>query len=74
MYKRQAQYQLEQRGKDKFQIMNPPFHTEQYAIGFKQGNQALRDQVQTTLDEMKKDGTFLNIAKKYQLEKSVIAD
>lgn len=69
-----AQYQLEQRGKDKFQIMNPPFHTEQYAIGFKQGNQALRDQVQTTLDEMKKDGTFLNIAKKYQLEKSVIAD
>ena len=67
-----ADYQLAQRGKDKFEIMNPPFHTEQYGIGFKKGNQALRDQVQKTLDEMKKDGTFLKIAKKYQLEKSIV--
>ena len=52
--------------------MDPPFHTEQYGIGFKKGNQALRDQVQKTLDEMKKDGTFLKIAKKYQLEKSIV--
>lgn len=67
-----ADYQLTQRGKDKFEIMDPPFHTEQYGIGFKKGNQALRDQVQKTLDEMKKDGTFLKIAKKYQLEKSIV--
>ena len=68
-----ADYQLSQRGKDKFEIMDPPFHTEQYGIGFKKGNQALRDQVQKTLDEMKKDGTFLKIAKKYKLETSIVA-
>ncbi|MDD3278543.1 MAG: amino acid ABC transporter substrate-binding protein [Lachnospiraceae bacterium] len=39
--------------------------SEQYAIGFKLGNKALRDQVQTTLDEMAKDGTVLTIAEKY---------
>lgn len=38
---------------------------EQYAIGFKLGNEALRDQVQATVDEMAKDGTVLKIANNY---------
>ena len=29
-----------------------------YAVGFKKGNEELRDKVQDTLDEMVKDGTF----------------
>ncbi|MDD2979080.1 MAG: amino acid ABC transporter substrate-binding protein [Hespellia sp.] len=38
---------------------------EQYAIGFKLGNEKLRDQVQKTIDEMAADGTVLEIANKY---------
>lgn len=38
---------------------------EEYAIGFKLGNTALRDQVQATFDEMIEDGTVLKIAEKY---------
>lgn len=69
-----AKYQLEQRGSDKFVVLDPPFHTEQYGIGFKLGNEQLRDQVQKSLDEMKKDGTFLELAQKYQLENAVIVE
>ncbi|MDD6203356.1 MAG: amino acid ABC transporter substrate-binding protein [Lachnospiraceae bacterium] len=39
--------------------------TEQYAIGFLKGNDALKDQVEETLLEMVEDGTFAEIAEKY---------
>ncbi|MDD3403196.1 MAG: transporter substrate-binding domain-containing protein [Hespellia sp.] len=39
---------------------------EQYAIGFKLGNTALRDQVQKTLDEMVEDKTVEKIAANYE--------
>ena len=45
--------------------------TEQYAVGFKKGNEELRDTVQDTLDEMVKDGTFAEIAEKWGLTDSV---
>ncbi|MCI7552213.1 MAG: amino acid ABC transporter substrate-binding protein [Actinomycetaceae bacterium] len=69
-----ARYQLEQRGEGKFTIMEPPFHTEQYGIGFKKGNEALRDQVEESLAAMKEDGTFMKLAEKYGLEDAVITD
>lgn len=69
-----ANFQLETREKGKFTIMDPPFHTEQYGIGFRKGNEALRDQVQKALDELKADGTFMKLAKKYAIEQAVIAD
>jgi len=59
-----AQYQLQSRG-DKFRMLEEPISTEQYAIGFKQGNTELRDQVQETLDEMLADGTFDEIVANY---------
>lgn len=59
-----AQYQLASRG-DTFRKLDEPLSTEQYAIGFKKGNEELRDQVQDTLFEMYKDGTFDEIAAKY---------
>lgn len=59
-----AQYQLQTKG-DKFRMLEEPLSTEQYAIGFKLGNQELRDKVQATLDEMAADGTFAKIAAKY---------
>lgn len=59
-----AQYQLAAKS-DKFRMLEEPLSTEQYAIGFKLGNEALRDQVQATLDEMVADGTFAEIAANY---------
>ena len=59
-----AQYQLASRG-DTFRKLDEPLSTEQYGIGFKKGNEELRDQVQDTLFEMYKDGTFDEIASKY---------
>ena len=59
-----AQYQLSSRG-DTFRMLETPLSTEQYAIGFKKGNEALRDTVQATLFEMYKDGTFDKIAANY---------
>ena len=59
-----AQYQLQSRGY-KFRMREEPLSTEQYAIGFKQGNTELRDQVQETLDEMLADGTFDEIVANY---------
>ena len=60
-----AQYQLATKA-DKFRILDEPLSTEQYAIGFKLGNEELRDAVQATLDEMAADGTFAEIAAKYK--------
>lgn len=67
-----ANYQLETRQKGLFTIMEKPVQTEQYGVGFKLGNEALRDQVQATLDEMIADGKFMELAKKYGLENAVI--
>lgn len=59
-----AQYQLTSRG-DTFTMMEEPLSTEQYGIGFRQGDTELRDQVQETLYEMVEDGTFDEIVAKY---------
>ena len=66
-----AKYQLESRDGE-FKILDEPLAAEQYAIGFKKGNETLRDQVQKTLDEMAADGTFETIAEKWDLQDSVI--
>lgn len=46
-------------------VLDEAISEEQYAIGFKLGNEALRDQVQKTVDEMAADGTVLKIAENY---------
>ena len=45
--------------------------SEEYGVGFLKGNTELRDQVQVTLLEMLEDGTFQEIAEKWELESSV---
>ena len=64
-----ADYQLESR--TGFAMLDDKIRTEQYAVGFKLGNEELRDRVQSTLDEMVKDGTFDDIAKKWDLSDMV---
>lgn len=66
-----ARYQLESRG-DKFVMLDEPIVREQYGIGFKLGNEELRDQVQETLKEMAKDGKMKEISDKWNLTESVV--
>lgn len=61
-----AGYQIEQRGAgDKFVILEETLASEEYGIGFKLGNEALRDQVQGALEEMAADGTMAEISNKW---------
>lgn len=61
-----GQYQVSsQDNPDNYKILDDPISSEQYGIGFKKGNDDLRDQVQKTLDEMFEDGTVAKIAENY---------
>ena len=58
-----AGYQIEQRGDSgSFVILDETLASEEYGIGFKKGNEALRDKVQETLEEMAADGTLEKIS------------
>ena len=65
-----ADYQISSRG-DGYVILDEKLATEQYAVGFKLGNEELRDKVESTLQGMVKDGTFDKIADKWGLTDSV---
>ena len=61
-----AGYQIEQRGEsDKYTILDETLSSEEYGIGFKKGNEELRDKVQGALDEMAADGTMAEISEKW---------
>ena len=62
-----AQYQLDSRADDSLKMLDEPLSTEQYAIGFKLGNTELRDQVQEGLNQLVENGTFMELAEKYEL-------
>lgn len=59
-----AKFQLEGREED-YVILDEVISSEQYAVGFLKGNEALRDTVQETLMTMAEDGTFAEISEKY---------
>ena len=65
-----ANYQLSSRGDD-YVILDDVLSAEEYGVGFKLGNTELRDLVQNTLNEMAEDGTFMKIAKEWELQDSV---
>ena len=68
-----AEYDISQKNNTAdFKILNESITTEKYGIGFKKGNDALKDQVQATLDEMFKDGTVLEIAQKYGISEDAL--
>ena len=60
-----AQYQISQKGSDQYKMLDEIISSEQYGVGFKKGNDELKDKVQATLDEMFEDGTVEEIAQKY---------
>ncbi|MBQ9376076.1 MAG: amino acid ABC transporter substrate-binding protein [Ruminococcus sp.] len=59
-----AQYEINASKKD-FKIMEEGLEEEQYAIGFRKGDQALCDKIMETLSAMKKDGTVEKISTKW---------
>ena len=60
-----ANYQITKRGGEGFTVLDTPLSSEEYGVGFKLGNEALRDEVQKALDEMKADGTMKTISEKW---------
>ena len=61
-----AQYQIKSRGEG-FTIVEETLNSEQYGVGCKLGNEALRDKINAGLDELVKNGTFDELAEKYEL-------
>ena len=59
-----AGYQIQQRNAD-FKILDDSLSEEEYGIGFKKGNEELRDKVQSTLEEMAEDGTLQEVSEKW---------
>ena len=68
-----AEYDIKNKNNsDQFKILDESITTEKYGIGFKKGNDALKDQVQATLDEMFKDGTVAKLAEKYGISQDAL--
>lgn len=64
-----AQYQIKE--KEGFSILEETLNTEKYAIGFKLGNEELRDTVNDSLMTLVENGTFAELAEKYELSDMV---
>ena len=60
-----AQYQIKSR--DGFKILDESLNAEQYAVGFKKGNEELAQIVNADLQVLLENGTFDELAEKYEL-------
>jgi len=60
-----AKYQLKSRGEG-CKILDETLNSEKYGIGFKIGNEELRDKVNADLQTLLANGTFAEIADKYE--------
>ena len=58
-----AKYQI--LNNNKFKILDEEIKKEQYAIGFRKGDNELKEKVENAIIDMYKDGTYMNIAKRY---------
>ena len=67
-----ANYQLSQRGKDKYVILDEPIQNEQYGIGFKKENDELKDLVWDEVKKLDESGEVDKLADKYELDKSML--
>lgn len=59
-----ANYEIKESGKD-YVLLADGLEEEEYAIGFRKNDQALRDKVQEILSEMKADGKLGEISEKW---------
>ncbi|WP_282924069.1 amino acid ABC transporter substrate-binding protein [Mediterraneibacter massiliensis] len=61
-----AKYQINSRG-DGYKILDETLNKEQYAIGFKKGNEELCEKVNADLQKLANDGTVAELAEKYEI-------
>lgn len=59
-----AKYQIESRG-DGYVILDETLNTEQYAVGFRKGDDELCEIINEDLQELANDGTVAELAEKY---------
>ena len=59
-----ANYAITSQNKD-FKVLEDGLTEEEYAVGFKKGNTALKNEVQKYIDEMKADDTMTQISEKW---------
>ena len=59
-----ANYAITSQNKD-FKVLEDGLTEEEYAVGFKKGNTALKNEVQKYIDEVKADGTMTQISEKW---------
>lgn len=67
-----ATYQLEQREEGAYVILDEPIQSEQYGIGFKKGNDALRDAVWEEVLKLNEDGTVEALAEEYGVDTEML--
>ncbi|MEF9916072.1 MAG: amino acid ABC transporter substrate-binding protein [Lachnospiraceae bacterium] len=67
-----AQYQIAQREQGKYVIIGDPFYVEQYGIGFRVGDVALKDAVQAELLKLVESGKYEEIAVKYGIDPKML--
>ena len=68
-----AEYDIKNKDNpDAYKVLSDAITTEKYGVGFKLGNTDLKDKVQSTLDEMFKDGTVSKIAEKYGISEDAL--
>lgn len=65
-----AKYQLNSRGEG-FMMLDETLNSEEYAVGFKKGNQALCDIINADLQTLANDGTVAELAEKYEISDMV---
>ena len=65
-----ANYQIESRGEG-YVILTETLNSEQYGIGFKLGNEELRDLVNADITKLTEDGTVAELAEKYGISELI---
>ena len=65
-----ANYQIESRGEG-YLILTETLNSEQYGIGFKLGNEELRDIVNADIKKLTEDGTVAELAEKYGISELI---
>lgn len=66
-----ANYQIKNRGADKYVVLSQTLNSEQYGVGFKLGNTTLRDVVNADMKKLAADGTVAKLAKKYGISNMI---
>lgn len=67
-----ANYQLSQREEGKYVILDESIQSEQYGIGFKLGNEELKDQVWAEVVKLYEEGKVEELADTYGVDKAMI--